>query len=85
MTNVSELVVYNKYRDSQDTVIAVINLNMQHLRTQIFSVIQQKQNGKCHLCRKNIALSETVVSNGKGRGYYHKLCAEKLRKLYATD
>jgi hypothetical protein len=81
LTNVYELVVYNKYQDSQDTVIAVINLNMQHLRTRIFSVIQQKQNGKCHHCRKNIALSDIVVSNGKGRGYYHKSCAEKLHIL----
>ncbi|MGA9942342.1 MAG: hypothetical protein WBP88_10135 [Nitrososphaeraceae archaeon] len=81
MTNVSELVVYNKHKDPPDTVIAVINLAMPHLRKRIFSVIQQKQNGKCHHCKRNITLSDTVVSNGKGRGCYHKSCAEKLHVL----
>ena len=48
------------------------------MQNRIFSVIQQKQNGKCRHCKRNITLSDTVVSNGKGRGYYHKSCAEKL-------
>jgi len=81
LTNVYELVVYNKYKDSPDTVIAVIDLKMPRLRKRIFSVIQQKQNGKCRHCRKNITLSDTMVSNGNGRGYYHKLCAEMLHIL----
>jgi hypothetical protein len=81
LINVSELVVYNKHKYSPNTVIAVINLSMPHLRKRIFSVIQQKQNGKCHHCKRNITLSDTVVSNGKGRGYYHKSCAEILRIL----
>ena len=57
-------------------MIAVINLAMPHLRKRIFSVIQQKQNGKCHHCKRNITLSDSVVINGKGRSYYHKSCAE---------
>ena len=60
---------------------AVIDLKMPQLRTRIFSVIQKKQNGKCHRCEINITLSDTVVSNGNGRGYYHKHCAEKLHIL----
>lgn len=78
MTNVSELVLYNKYKDSADTVIAVIDLNMPHLRNRIFTVIQQKQNGKWHHCKRNITVSDTVVSDGKGRGYYHK--SERSKK-----
>ena len=62
----------------KDTMNAVIDLNMSQLRTRIFSVIQKKQNGKCHRCKINITLSDTIVSNGNGRGYYHKSCAEKL-------
>ncbi len=27
---------------------------------------------------KNITVKDTVVSNGSGRAYYHKSCAEKL-------
>jgi hypothetical protein len=48
------------------------------MQNRIFSVIQLKQDGKCRHCTGNITLSDTVVSNGKGRGYYHKSCAEKL-------
>jgi hypothetical protein len=43
-----------------------------------FSVIQHKQNGKCRHCTRNITLSDTIVSNCNGRGYYHKSYAEKL-------
>jgi hypothetical protein len=60
---------------------AVIDLKMSQLRTRIFSVIQEKQNGKCHGCKINITLLDTVVSNGNGRGYYHKHCAEKIQIL----
>jgi len=48
------------------------------MQNRIFSVIQQKQNGKCRHCNRNISMSDTVVSNGKGRGYYHKSCAKLL-------
>ena len=51
---------------------------MRHHRNRIYSVIQKKQNGKCRRCKMNITLSDTVVSNCNGRGYYHKTCAEKL-------
>ena len=60
---------------------AVVNLMNSKARTRIFSVIQQKQNGKCRRCEVNITLSDTVVSNGNGRGYYHKSCAERLNIL----
>ena len=58
---------------------AVIDLKIPQIRIRIFSVIQKKQNGKCLQCKINIMLSDTVVSNDNGRGYYHKFCAEKLR------
>ena len=48
---------------------------------ELVSVIQKKQNGKCRHCTRIITLSDTVVSNGNGRGYYHKTCAEKLHIL----
>jgi hypothetical protein len=60
---------------------AVVDLKNSQVRTKIFSVIQKKQNGKCHHCKRNIVLSDIVVSNGNGRGYYHKSCAEKLHIL----
>jgi hypothetical protein len=59
-------------------MIAIINLKSPHLRGRIFSCIQKKQNGKCRHCKMNITLGDTIVSNGNGRGYYHKSCAEKL-------
>ena len=59
-------------------IVAVIDLSRPHVQNRIFSVIQLKQNGKCRHCTRNIALSDTVVSNCNGRGYYHKSCAEKL-------
>ncbi len=37
---------------------------MPHLHNRIFTVIQQKQNGKCHHCKRNITLSDILVSNG---------------------
>ena len=46
---------------------AVVDLKNSQVRTRIFSVIQKKQNGKCHHCKRIITLSDTVVSNGKGR------------------
>ena len=61
---------------------AVVDLKNSKLRTRIFSVIQRKQNGQCHRCKINITPSDTVVSNGNGRGYYHKSCAEKLQILF---
>ena len=67
--------------DPPDIMNAVIDLRIPQLRTRIFSVIQKKQNGKCHWCKINITLSDTVVSNGSGRGYYHKSCGEKLHIL----
>jgi len=60
---------------------AVVDLNISHARTRIFTVIQKKQNGKCRHCKRNITLSDTVVSNDNGRGYYHKSCAMKLHIL----
>ena len=51
------------------TLIAIINLTIPHMQNRIFSVIQQKQNGKCRHCRRNITLVDTVVSNGNGWGY----------------
>jgi hypothetical protein len=39
------------------------------------------KDGKCRRCKITITLSDTVVSNGNGRGYYHKFCAEKLHIL----
>ena len=73
MTNVCELLIYNKCKVLQNTMNAVIDLRIPQLRTRIFSVIQKKQNGKCHRCKINITLSDTVVSNGNGRGYYHNI------------
>ena len=65
----------------QNSMNAIVDLKNSQVRIKIFSVIQTKQNGKCHHCKKNIMLSDTVVSNGNGRGYYHKSCAEKLHIL----
>ena len=73
--------MYNKSRVLQNNMNAVVDLKNSQVRTKIFSVIQTKQNGKCHHCTRNITLSDTVVSNGNGRGYYHKSCAEKLHIL----
>ena len=78
MTKVCELLMYNKSKMLQNTMNAVVDLKNSQVRTRIFSVIQKKQNGNCHHCTRNITLSDTVVSNGNGRGYYHKSCAEKL-------
>lgn len=63
---------------NQNNMNAVVDLSNSQLRTIIFSAIQRKQNGKCRRCKTTITLSDTVVSNGNGRGYYHKFCAEKL-------
>ena len=63
---------------NQNTMTAVVDLTNSQLRTIIFSAIQRKQDGKCRRCKINITLSDTVVSNGNGRSYYHKSCAEKL-------
>ena len=68
MTKVSELPIYNKSPVLQNTMNAVVDLSNSQLRTRIFSVIQRKQNGKCHHCKRNITLSDTVVSNGKWKG-----------------
>ena len=81
MTKVSELPMYNKSPVLQNAMNAIVDLSNSQLRTRIFSVIQAKQKGKCHYCKRNIILSDIVVSNGKGRGYYHKSCAEKLHIL----
>ena len=81
MTKVCELLMYNKSEVLQNIMNAVVDLKNSQLCTRIFSVIQKKQNGKCHRCKINITLSDTVVSNGNGRGYYHKHCAEKLHIL----
>ena len=78
LSKVCELLIYNKSKVLQNTMNAVVDLTNSRLRTIIFSAIQRKQNGKCHRCKINIILSDTVVSNGKGIGYYHKSCAEKL-------
>ena len=51
---------------------------MPKVRNRIFYVIQEKQNGKCHRCRRNITLSVAVESHANGRGYYDKPYAEKL-------
>ena len=78
LTKVCELPMYNKFQVLQNTINAVVDLKNSQVRARIFSVIQTKQNGKCHHCKINITLSDTVVSNGNGRGYYHKSSAEKL-------
>ena len=44
---------------------AVVDLSNSQLRTRIISVIQTKQKGKCHYCKRNIQLSDIVVSNAK--------------------
>lgn len=63
-------------------MISVIDLSVPHMQNRIFSIIQQKQDGKCRHCRRLITVTDTVVSNGSGRGYYHKSCAEKLHILW---
>jgi hypothetical protein len=78
LTKVCELLLYNKSKFLQNTMNAVVDLKNSQVGTKIFSVIQKKQNGKCHHCKRIITLSDTVVSNGNGRRYYHKSCAEKL-------
>ena len=55
---------------------AVVDLRNSRLRTKIFSVIQMKQNGKCHRCKINITKADTVVSKRNERGYYNKSRAE---------
>jgi hypothetical protein len=57
-------------------MIAVINLKMPHLRKRIFSVIQQKQNGKCRHCRKNITLQDTVRAILKEEQGHLHLCTK---------
>ena len=79
LTKVCELLIYNKSKILQNTVNALVDLKNSQVRTRIFSVIQKKQNGKCHHCKRIVTISDTVVSNGNGRGYYHKQCAEKLQ------
>jgi hypothetical protein len=64
------------------TMISVIDLSAPHMQNRIFSIIQQKQDGKCRHCRRLITVTDTVVSNGSGRGYYHKSCAERLHILW---
>ena len=81
LTKVCELLIYNKSKVLQNLMNAVVDLKNSQVRTRILSVIQKKQNGKCHKCKINIKLSDTVVSNCNGRGYYHKTCAEKLHIL----
>ena len=62
-------------------MISIIDLSAPHIQNRIFSIIQQKQDGKCRHCRRLITVADTVVSNGSGRGYYHKSCAERLHIL----
>jgi hypothetical protein len=50
--SMTENAVITYYFSAEVNVISVINLNTPHLCKRIFSVIQQKQNGKSHDCRK---------------------------------
>ena len=50
----------------------IIDLANSFNSSRIFSVIQNKQGGKCHYCQLIIMNNETIVSSGIHRSYYHK-------------
>ena len=60
---------------------AIIDLEeTSYAKSDIFSHTT-KTKWQMSYCIRIITLSDTVVSNCNGRGYYHKTCAEKLHIL----
>jgi hypothetical protein len=42
------------------------------------SLIEKRQNGKCHKCGEPLVASDGIVARGYKRHYYHRECAIKL-------
>jgi len=49
-----------------------------YITNRIQSIIDKRQNGKCHKCGDTLAASDGIVSSGYHRNYYHTECARKL-------
>jgi hypothetical protein len=52
---------------------------------RVTQTIELKQMGKCRCCGKNFTPDEQIVSNGKRKKYYHKVCAQRLNILYPAQ
>jgi hypothetical protein len=49
-----------------------------YLTIRIQSIIDKRQNGKCHKCGEILDALKGIVSRGYKRSYYHTECARKL-------
>jgi hypothetical protein len=56
----------------------IIELSDPYMRHKVLSIIQARQEGKCHHCDKLIHDNESIVSCGRRKSYYHKSCAQRL-------
>jgi hypothetical protein len=57
---------------------------MRHLiirYSRVEEYVIKKQNGLCHLCKREFNRTDMVVSRGHPRTYYHKECAKRLNLI----
>jgi hypothetical protein len=54
----------------------IIQLSNAYIRSKIFSLIQERQHGKCRSCGIRFEESNEIVSCGNPRRYYHTGCAQ---------
>jgi len=47
-------------------------------------MVELKQNGRCISCKQPITEDHTVLSRGRPRSYYHKLCYETSYNMIST-
>ena len=56
----------------------IIELSDSYIKHRVYSIIQARQEGRCYQCGSQISDSESLVSCGRRKSYYHKNCAQKL-------
>lgn len=53
----------------------IIDISNRKIRTRIFNEIDRKQDGLCRYCKRDFKPTDSIISNGKHRKYYHEGCA----------
>lgn len=60
----------------------IIELSDVYIRHRVLSIIQLRQEGRCYQCGAEISDTESIVSCGRRKSYYHKNCAQKLSIIW---
>jgi hypothetical protein len=56
----------------------IIELSDAYIRHRVLSIIQVRQEGRCYQCGTEINDTESIVSCGRRKSYYHKNCPQRL-------